>query len=105
METHEHPVLVTDNPKEHRFEAQIGPYLAVAEYRRSGDIITFTHTEVPQPLEGHGIAGQLARTALEQARTEGLSVVPLCPYFASYIRRHPEYADLVAPAYRRSHGE
>ena len=49
-------VQVEENTTAHRFEARIGDYLAVAEYRRVGDTITFTHTEVPAPLEGRGIA-------------------------------------------------
>jgi predicted GNAT family acetyltransferase len=28
-------------------------------------------------------------------RAEGSRVVPLCPFIASYIERHAEYADLV----------
>ena len=31
-------------------------------------------------------------------RAAGLKVEPLCPFIASYIERHPEYADLVARA-------
>jgi predicted GNAT family acetyltransferase len=65
------------------------------EYRRDGSRIVYTHTVVPPYLEGHGIAGRLAWHALDYAREEGLTVVPLCPYVADYIDRHPEYADLV----------
>jgi predicted GNAT family acetyltransferase len=101
MELNGDQVRVVDNPQAQRFEAHVGPYLAVAEYERHGTAIVFTHTEVPAPIEGHGIAAQLARTALEQARAEGLAVIPRCPYIAAYIRRHPEYAALVPPAYRK----
>jgi predicted GNAT family acetyltransferase len=34
--------------------------------------------------------------ALDDIRSRGLKVVPLCPFVAAYIRRHPEYEDLVA---------
>jgi uncharacterized protein len=100
MESDRGAVTVTDNPAQQRFEAHVGPYLAVAEYERHGTAIIFTHTEVPASIEGRGIAGQLAHTALEQVRAEGLTVIPRCPYIAAYIRRHPEYAALVPPAYR-----
>ena len=50
---------------------------------------------MPEQLEGRGIASKLAKTALDYSRAEGLTVVPLCPFIASYIERHPEYADLV----------
>ena len=58
------------------------------------------HTEVPEALQGHGIAGKLAAHALTYARENGLDVVPLCPYVAKYIKDHPEFADLVAPRAR-----
>ena len=93
-------IVVEDNPVAQRYQAQIGEYLAVAAYRLDGDTITFTHTKVPQELEGHGIANKLAHAALEDARARGLTVVPLCPFIASYIRRHQEYVALVDPAHR-----
>lgn len=88
-------VLVTDNRAVSRFEARIGDDVAFAEYRRDGDTIFINHTEVPPSLERKGIGSALAHAALEQARAERIRVVPLCPFFAAYIKRHPEYADLV----------
>ncbi len=93
-------LAVVDNEADQRFEARLGDDLAVAEYRRKDDMIVFTHTEVPVALEGKGIANRLARIALDQARARELAVVPLCPFFASFIRRHAEYRDLVRPEYR-----
>lgn len=86
---------VENNPAAGRFEAVVDGQLAQAQYRRVGERILFTHTEVPEQLEGRGIAGQLARAGLDFARAEGLTVVPLCPFIASYIERHPEYQDLL----------
>lgn len=93
-------ITVNDNPAENRFEAQVGQYLAIAQYRRQGHDIIFTHTEVPEELEGQGVGGKLVRTALDTARAQNLEVVPLCPFVAGYIRRHQEYLDLVKPSYR-----
>lgn len=75
---------------------------AVIAYERSGDRIIFLHTEVPPELEGHGVASTLAKAALEDARARRQKVVPLCPFVSAYIKRHPEYADLVDRSYRRS---
>jgi len=50
---------------------------------------------VPPALEGRGIAGKLARAALDYARERKLSVIPRCPFVAAYIRKHPEYQSLV----------
>jgi predicted GNAT family acetyltransferase len=71
-----------------------GPALCV--YRRQGDVLLLTHTEVPPALEGRGIAAALVKAALDWARAEGLRVRPLCSYVVTYMRRHPETQDLLA---------
>jgi predicted GNAT family acetyltransferase len=88
-------ISVTNNEAEHQFEARVDGQLAVLVYNRNGDRIVFTHTLVPEVLEGRGIASVLARTALEDARARRLRVVPLCPFVRGYIERHPEYRTLV----------
>ncbi|MDQ4074649.1 MAG: N-acetyltransferase [Chloroflexota bacterium] len=87
---------VAHNEAAGRFEAEVGGHLAVVEYKRAGNLIIFMHTEVPEELEGQGIASQLARTALEYAKAQQLDVLPLCAFVASYVRRHPEYEPLVS---------
>jgi predicted GNAT family acetyltransferase len=84
-----------DNPAKQRFELQIGASTAIADYRLSGRTIEFTHTEVPPPLEGAGVGSRLIRFALDEARQRGYRVRPSCRFVEVYIRRHPEYADLV----------
>jgi predicted GNAT family acetyltransferase len=74
--------------------------VAVAEYRMVGDTITFSHTEVPEALEGQGIGSQLVHEALEAVKECGLAVAPMCSFVAGYIRRHPEYRDLVHPVHQ-----
>lgn len=86
---------IRDNPEASRYETRIGDQIAFAEYMLTGPNITFTHTEVPVELEGQGIASALARFALEDVRTRGLAVIPLCPFISAYIRRHREYQPLV----------
>ena len=100
MNTDGNSVVVNDNEAEERYEAEINGQLAVIEYERTGDRIIFLHTEVPEALEGHGVAAKMARVALEDARARRLAVIPLCPYVASYIRRHPEYRALVPPDFQ-----
>jgi uncharacterized protein len=96
---------VVDVPEASRYELRLGGSLiGLAAYRRRGDRIVFTHTEVDEAHEGKGFAGRLAAGALDDARSQGLDVVPLCPFIAAYIERHPEYEDLVPAAYReRAH--
>ena len=86
---------VTNNESENQFEIEVEGQLAVSQYRRRNGSIVFTHTEVPLQLEGQGIGNQLAKAALDYARSEGLRVSPRCRFIAAYIKRHPVYQDLV----------
>ena len=92
---------IIDNPQEHRFEADLGDgSVAIAEDNLGGGKIVFTHTQVPAAHEGQGIGTALIRFALKAARKRGLLVVPLCPFFAAYIKHHPEEQDLLDPSSR-----
>jgi uncharacterized protein len=93
-------IEVTNDQAAQRYEAHIDGELALIQYELRGDHIYILHTEVPEALEGRGIGGALARAALEDARARHLTVVPHCPFVSAYIRRHPEYLDLVDLAYR-----
>ena len=59
-----------------------------------------THTETDDRFRGHGLASQLVRTTLDQARARHLAVLPYCPFVRSWLTEHREYADLV-PAGKR----
>jgi uncharacterized protein len=85
---------VVHNKSRSRFEMEVGGQLAVAEYRREGDRILFTHTQVPPQFRGHGLAEKIVLFGLEVARRENLRVVPLCSYVAKVLQRHPEYRSL-----------
>lgn len=86
---------ISDNRDRSRFEVTVDGHLARADYEIAGDVITFTHTVVPPALEGRGIASRLILHALNDVRARGLRVVPQCPFVAAYIRKHPEWADLL----------
>ena len=86
-----------DTADHHRYELRSGDeVVGFIDYRLRDEVITLVHTEVDPAHNGQGHAATLARGALDDARSRGLKVVPLCPYVASYITKHPEYADLVA---------
>lgn len=91
---------MADNPDAGRFEARLGDVVAVSEYKLASGVMIFTHTEVPQELEGQGVGSALVRGALDHARTNGYRVAPICPFVAAWIRRHPEYGDLLQPQFR-----
>ena len=87
---------VTDNTERRRFELVEQGLVAFADYRRDAGRLILPHVEAPPALRGTGAAGRLMSGVLEIARAEGLMVVPICPYAAVFIRRHPEYQDLLA---------
>jgi len=83
-----------DNAERHRFELDLDGHTAFSEYRRADGVLTIMHTEVPKELNGRGIGSKLVRGLLDIARSQGLKVRPLCPFVASYMDKHAEYADL-----------
>jgi uncharacterized protein len=85
---------VQNNEAASRFEVVLDAGLAQLRYDRSGNDIFLIHTEVPKELEGRGIAGRLATTALIFARENGLRAVIRCPYVKTYVQRHPEFNDV-----------
>ncbi|WBB58809.1 GNAT family N-acetyltransferase [Streptomyces sp. WMMC500] len=91
-------VEVTDAPEAHRYEARVDGESKVAgfaDYIRTGELVAFVHTEVAPAYEGRGIGAALVRTALDEARAANLRVLAICPFFAGWIARHPEYRDLL----------
>ncbi len=84
------------NPAEHRYELEVDGALAVAAFEDDGPTRVFTHTMVPPPLRGRGIASRLIAGALDDARAAGLRVDPACPFVERFIAARSDYQDLVA---------
>ena len=89
-------VEVVHNPAQKRFEMQLGDQIAMVKYILGSSEIIFTHTEVPEEFEGHGVASKIAKVAVEYAKAQGMRIRPLCPYMSAYIKRHPEYQSITA---------
>jgi predicted GNAT family acetyltransferase len=83
---------VVDDSAESRFVISEGGTEAELLYARQGDRLILVHTGVPEAWSGHGIGGRLVRTALAQAKAEGLTVVPWCPYARRWLHEHPDEA-------------
>jgi uncharacterized protein len=88
---------LTDNTERKRFELTEGSHTAFIEYMIMGGKIFLTHTEVPKELEGKGIGSAIVKLALEETEARGLKLIPLCPFVAAYIKRHPEWSRILAP--------
>ena len=86
---------VSDSPERNRFELNADGRVAYIEYQKSGNDLTLTITEVPAEMRGRGVGERLTREVLSVARDQGLKIHPHCPHVKQYIRRHPEYLDLV----------
>jgi phosphotransferase system enzyme I (PtsI) len=88
---------VAHNVSLQRFEfCEQGVPPAFLSYTRKGNRVFLEHTFVPKELRGKGLAGQLARAALDEARRQGWRVIPHCSYVDSFIKRNPGFADLLA---------
>ena len=89
--------IVRDAPERSRYEIVQGEQIAgIEDYTRTGDVLTFVHTEIYPQFEGSGFASALVRGALDDVRRRGLQVRPECRYVVAFIAKHPEYQDLVA---------
>lgn len=86
---------ITHDPALGRFACTVDGHPCELDYRLDGRRMTIMHTGVPPEVGGRGIAADLTRAALDTARARGWQVLPLCSYAQTYIRRHPEYADLL----------
>ncbi len=91
---------VSDNKSEQRFEIHTDTETAYLEYRFYKKDVALMHTFVPDSLNGKGIASALAHHALEWAREHHKPVMVYCPFVAAYLKRHPEYNDLIDKNYR-----
>jgi predicted GNAT family acetyltransferase len=88
---------VTHNPDEQRYEIHVDGILAgYTQAFEDGDVVTLPHTVVFDQFEGQGLASELVAGALDDIRVRGKKIVPTCPYVAKFVRKHADYADLLA---------
>jgi len=85
------PQLTTNG----RFELERDGHVAYLAYNLAGKVLQLIHTEVPEALRGQRMASTLAESAFQWAREHQVKVDVICPYVAAYLRKHPEYSDLV----------
>lgn len=87
---------VRDNKSLSRFELDVEDAVAFANYRLTPQAVVITHTETPRALRGRGVASELVKGALDLIRADGRKVIAGCGFVVDYLRKHPEFADLVA---------
>ena len=90
-------IVVRDHPAALQYEVFVdGKGAGLLRYTLDGDVVTLVHTEVDPQFEGQGVGAQLVQHALDDLRARGRRVIPLCPFVVAYLRRHPEYNDIVS---------
>lgn len=90
-------VTVREDSGRQRFEAMVGEHVAGwISYSEADGTVDLQHTVVADEYEGQGVGSRLVQGALDQLRDAGKKVRPSCPFVASYIEDHDDYADLVA---------
>jgi predicted GNAT family acetyltransferase len=87
---------IEDTPEESRYQAFLGDVdVAFSEYETEPGRVIFTHTVVKPEFEGRGIGSRLAKHVVEDVRSRGLRITPVCPFIRAYLRRHREYDSIV----------
>lgn len=78
-----------------RYEMDESGHTSYADYRKTGDRLYIDYVFSPVPLRGSGASGRLMAALSAEARDQGLKITPICGYAAAWLRRSPEFHDLV----------
>jgi predicted GNAT family acetyltransferase len=84
-----------DNADAGQYELNIDGQTVFARYRREDGVLTILWVEAPPSLRGTGAAGRLMKLVAQEAAEKRWRVVPVCGYAAAWLRRSPEYRELV----------
>ena len=89
--------MIADHPERHRYELEIDGHKAaeIVYHLRGEGLIELEHTEVKPKFEGQGLASKIVAFALDDARQRGRKVIPTCTYIQGFVKKRPEYADLI----------
>ncbi|MEL7231552.1 MAG: GNAT family N-acetyltransferase [Pseudomonadota bacterium] len=80
-----------------RYVASVNGHEAEMTYSRAGKSrIIIDHTGVPKELGGLGVGKALVLSAVEDARKEGLKIIPLCPFAKAQIEKNKDWQDVLA---------
>jgi predicted GNAT family acetyltransferase len=72
-----------------------GRRLGYATWVKVHDTVVLPHAEVDPEWQGRGFGSLLARRAFDDARADGLTVLPFCPFMRRWADLHPDYLDVV----------
>ncbi|MDZ5441842.1 GNAT family N-acetyltransferase [Micromonospora sp. 4G57] len=96
--------VITDNSALGIYEAAItGRTAAGLVYSKVGNRVVLLATSVLPEFRGKGVAARLIGGVLDELRMQGKTATVTCPFGAAFVNAHPEYADVLDPAFPRSH--
>ena len=72
-----------------------GRRLAEMTYSMAGRKMIIDHTDVSEALRGTGAGRRLVMAAVERARAEKQTILPLCPFAKSVFDKTPEIRDVL----------
>ncbi len=84
-----------DNTEASRYELDVDGETVFARYRRQDGVLTILWVEAAPVLRGTGAAGRLMKLVAQEARDRSWRIVPVCGYAAAWLRRSPDYRELV----------
>jgi uncharacterized protein len=80
---------INHDSRAHRLSVEIEGQTGLLDYEIDGNVMSITHTRVPAPIGGRGVAAELMRSALDLATANGWTVKPVCSYAIAYMKKHP----------------
>ena len=72
-----------------------GTVVGHADYSLHGDEMTIPHVETNLSLRGRGFGSKLMEGVIADVVERQLTVVPVCPFAASYLHDNPDLAYLI----------
>lgn len=96
MSAEEWPIEREESESKGRYVLRIDGAEAEMTYSRAGaNMIIIDHTEVPSAMRGKSAGRRLVERAVLDAREEGRTIIPLCPFAKAQIERTPEWQDVL----------
>ncbi len=87
---------LTKNEEKSRFELNVDGHIAFIDFKETNSTIALIHTEAPSELAGSGAAAALVEKTLNFIKESGKTVSPYCPYVFAFIKKNPQWKELVS---------
>lgn len=91
------PLIKNDTAK--RFEMEVEGHTAFINFGEYSNHLALVHTESPVALAGRGAGSAIVEKALHWSKDNGYTILPYCPFIFTFIKRHPEWKEIVDPEF------